>query len=309
MNDTQLGRFFFKLISSLIVIFLLDLAVGNILKHFYYKQESGSDYQATYAIDSVKADFLIMGSSRAANLFDTRIIQDQFGLSCYNTGRYGYPVFYHFALLEAILQRHKPKIVILSFDAGNLGINQDAYDRLSSLLPYYNNHPEIRPIVNLKGRYEKIKMLSSAYPYNSLLLPIISGNTAYSKGKYPTFNGYIPLDEQLKYPLREFDYTKDIKLDTVKINIYKAFIERCKKLDIQLFIICTPYIIKAKGIDLSVIEGKRIAKIYEIPFFDYSNDTTYTKRPQLFADFRHLNKNGVPIFTNEVSQRIKEISK
>ena len=226
-------------------------------------------------------------------------------MTCYNTGRYGYPIFYHFALLKAVTKRNTPQIAILSFDAGNFSVNQEAYDRLSSLLPYYKDHPEIQSVVDLKGPYEKVKMFSSIYPYNSLLLPIISGNTEASKKKYATINGYIPLNETIHGPLWKFDYTKEKILDSVKIQMYKDFIQLCIDAKIKLYIVCTPYMIEAKGIDKSIILGKSIAQQFTIPFLDYSRDTFYTSQPSLFADYRHLNRNGVKFFSNTIVDIIK----
>lgn len=296
--------FLLKLAAFFIVISLLDFGIGYVLKKHYFKQQAGYDYQATYAIDTTKADILIMGSSRAANLFNPDIFERSFSLSCFNTGRYGYPIFYHYALLKAVVKRHKPKIVILSFDAGNFSINQEAYDRLSSLLPYYSSHPEIRPVVDLKGPYEKLKMVSSIYPYNSLLLPIISGNTNYSKKKYATIKGYIPLKENITLPLMKFDYSIEKKLDTVKINIYKAFIKECIDSKIKLFIVCPPYMVDPVGVDHSINEAKKIAAEYATNFFDYSRDAFYANKPELFADYRHLNENGVGLFSKNVIEKI-----
>lgn len=301
--------FLLKLLAFFVLVILADLIIGNLLKKFYYKQQSGNDYLATYAIDKTEADILILGSSRAANLFNTQIFEKQFNMSCFNTGRYGYPIFYHYAVLKAVLKRDTPKIVILSFDAGNFSINQEAYDRLSSLLPYYKNHPEIRSIVELKGPYEKIKMFSAIYPYNSMLLPIISGNSLSSKTKHATINGYIPLNETINGPLRKFDYTIEKELDTIKVNTYKSFLQECIDSNIKLYIVCPPYMINAIGVDYSIIEAKKIAQQYKIFFFDYSRDTFYINKPQLFADYRHLNETGVELFSKSVIEKIKGTTK
>lgn len=306
ISNKQFGQFLIKAGAFFLLFSILDFGIGSLLKFFYYRQKAGNDYQATYAIDSTKADIVIFGSSRAANLFDTEIFERRLNMPCYNTGRYGYPVFYHYALLKAVTKRHIPKIAILSFDAGNFSVNQEAYDRLSSLLPYYNNHPEIRSIVDLKGPYEKIKMLSSIYPYNSLLLPVVSGNMESSKKKYATINGYIPLDETIQGPLWKFDYTREKVLDTVKINVYRDFIQLCIDAKIKLYIVCTPYKIEAKGVDKSITVGKSIAQEFKIPFLDYSRDSFYINQPSLFADYRHLNKKGVQLFSNTITEIILE---
>ncbi|MEP7108474.1 MAG: hypothetical protein ABI760_10840 [Ferruginibacter sp.] len=304
VKNSFLQLFIVKLIAFFAVVFLSDLVIGRLLKKYYFKQESGYYYQTTYAIDKTEADILIFGSSRAANLFNPEIFEKHFNMSCFNIGRDGHPLFYHYALLKANLKRHLPKIVILSFDAGNFSIKQEAYDRLSSLLPYYSYHPEIRPIVDLKGPNEKVKMLSAIYPYNSLLLPIIAGNSAFSKTKYATIKGYVPLKEIIKGPLKTLDYTIEKELDTIKVNTYRAFLKECRAANIKLYVVCPPYMINAIGVDYSITTAKKIAQEYNISFFDYSRDTSFINKPLLFADFRHLNEKGVELLANTVIVQI-----
>ena len=283
---------------------MIDLAGGAMLENFYFKQQSGYDYLTTYSIEKTNANILILGSSRAKNIYNTTIFEKQTGLTCYNTGRDGEPIFYHYAVLQAALKRYTPKIVILSFDAGNFSKNTEAYDRITALLPYYKNHPEIHSTVALKGPYEKLKLLSNIYPFNSLLLPIIAGNSENNKEKYINIKGFIPLEFFFSGPLKTFDYTKEKDLDGIKINTYKLFIQDCINHKVELYIICPPYIINPIGIDHSILEGKKIAQQYNIRFLDYSRDTSFTNNPSLFADFRHLNVNGVELFSYKVIDKI-----
>ncbi|MEP7142742.1 MAG: hypothetical protein ABI707_07720 [Ferruginibacter sp.] len=297
-------NFLLKLIAFFAVVYVADFAIGLFLKKFYFKQQSGYDYLTTYSIEKTKADVLVFGSSRAVNIFNTQIFENKLGLSCYNAGRYGEPVFYHYAVLKGVLKRYTPKIILLSFDAGNFNKSQEAYDRLAVLLPYYGNHPEIRQMAELKGPYEKLKLLSKIYPYNSLLLPIITGNTAYSKRKYVNFNGFIPAKTMFTGPLQIFDYTKEKELDSLKIDVYRSFIRDCISLNIQLYIVCPPYMINPIGTDHSIIAGKQIAQEYNIKFLDYSRDSFFIDKPALFADYRHLNERGVEIFSNMVIEKM-----
>lgn len=297
--------FIFKLTVFLAVTFSIDFFVGTGLKILYFQQKGGAEFATDYAINKTTDDILIFGSSRALSIFNPVIFQNSLNLPCYNAGRNGYPLFYHYAVLKANLKRHTPKLVILSFDAGNFNNNQDSYDRLSSLLPYYENHPEIRPVIELKGSYEKLKMISSIYPYNSLIIQIISGNTEFSKKKYPAIKGFIPLVNEIKGPLIKIDYTKETKLDSLKLVIYKSFLQLCINSKVRIVVVCPPYMIDANGVDKSIVEGKRIAAEHNIEFFDYSNDTFYTKQPKLFYDYKHLNDNGVSIFSQKIADRIR----
>jgi hypothetical protein len=304
-KNKSLKILFLKLLAFFAVVFILDMLIGNLLKKFYFKQEVGYDYLTTYSIEKTNADILFFGSSRSVNILNTDIFENQLGLSCYNVGRYGEPVFYHYAILKSVLKRYTPKMILLSFDAGNFSKKQEAYDMLAVLLPYYNDHPEIRPMVELKGPYEKLKLLSRIYPYNSLLLPIITGNKDYSKKKYANINGFMPLKRTFTGPLKTFDYTKEKELDSNKINIYKSFIRECANANIPLYIVCPPYMINSVGTDASIIAAKKIAKDYHIDFLDYSRDSFYIDKPRLFADFRHLNENGVELFNKEIIEKIK----
>lgn len=305
LNSNNLKSFFLKLLAFFIIIFFCDIVIGNILKEYYFKQKSGYDYQTSLAINQTTADIIILGSSRAVNIFNSNILENRLKMTCYNAGRNGHPLFYHYAVLKAILKRKIPKIVILSFDAKNFSIDQDAYDRLSTLLPFYQSHPEIKEIIELKSKFEKIKNLSAIYPYNSLLLPILNGNRESSKEKYKTVNGYYPLVGTMVEPLGGIKFDSKSVLDSIKVNTFKNLIYHCKQSGIKLYVVCTPYLIQSTEIDHSITEAKKIARENNINFFDFSQDTFYTKKPYLFADFRHLNEAGVQIFSNKIADMIK----
>lgn len=147
--------FLLKLTVLFAIVFILDISIGSVLRYYYFKQESSSQYRTTYSIEKTKADILIFGSSRANHHYNPDVFDNRMNLSYYNVGRDGNFIFYHYAVLKGVLKRYSPKIVILDFIHGEFRQNQDSYDRLSSLLPYYRSHSEMRSIINLKSKYEK----------------------------------------------------------------------------------------------------------------------------------------------------------
>ncbi len=304
LEDNGVKTFFIKLLFFAITVAAADIIIGKVLKKTYFRQKSGYDYLTTLSIKQAKDPVMIFGSSRAVNIFNPSVMEKVLNLPCFNAGRVGQSVFYHYAVLKSVLKRYTPEKIILSFDAGNFEKDQEDYDRISSLLPYYDSNPEIEPVINLKGPYEKIKNISSIYPYNSLLLPIVSGNLQKGKNRYDNIKGYIPIKKTIRGPLRTMDFTHKDILDSKKINIYKAFINECIKANIDLYIICPPYLVNAVGNDLSTETAKKIASEYNINFIDYSRDSFYTQQPQLFADFRHLNGKGADLFTEKVAALI-----
>ena len=146
-----------KLLVLFITLVFFDFIIGSLLNIFYFKQESGLQYRTTYSIEKTTADLLIFGSSTANHNYHPGIFQNRLNMSYYNVGRDGKSIFYHYAVLEAVLKRYTPKMIIYDFDEHEFSKDQESYDRLSSFLPYYKKHPEIRSIVDLKSPYEKYK--------------------------------------------------------------------------------------------------------------------------------------------------------
>lgn len=289
----------------LATVFSADLIIGTILEKLYKTQKYGDDYNTLFAIEKATPETLIIGSSRAENIFDPSIFKDELNTKTFNAGRGGQSIFYHYVILKAVLNRYTPKIVVLSMDRKDFAIDKTDYDKLSDLLPFYRDHPEIRVILNLKSPFEKIKMMSSIYPYNSLVFPILRGHLVNETRV--KFNGYKPLAKTITQSRPKINYDTYSKLDSIKINTYKKLISECKKAGVELFIVCPPYMVEATGTDQSIVIAKKIAADYQVPFFDASEDPEYISLKEYFADFRHLNETGSMVFSREMAQKIKKI--
>lgn len=300
-------RFFLlKLLIFIATVYVFDFVAGKLLQHFYFIQQSGLQYRTTYSMEKTTADMLVFGASRANHHYQTEVFEKEIpGYSVYNAGRDGNSIFYHYAVLKAILHRYTPKIVILDFENGALAKDEQSYDRIASLLPYYGRHPEIRAIVDLKSTYEKIKLYSNTYPFNSALLTIAIGNLELNKTRANDIKGYVPLKsvwtESIAYDTGTV--TRNI-LDTNKIACYENFIKDCKNQGTKVFIFVSPYYILFKNPDYSVLKGQEIAKKYNVDFYDYTADTVFTANRSLFSDLVHLNDSGARVYTKMVIQDI-----
>lgn len=295
-----------KTLVFLAILFLLDFSIGSILKYFYNKQTSGLLYRSTYSIDSTKAEILIFGASRANHHYVPDIFENRLHLSCYNTGRDGETIFYNYAILKCVLKRYSPKIAILDFSREEFLKNPNNYDRLSSLLPYYEDHPEIRSIVQLKSPYEKYKLLSKIYPYNSLIFSIGIGTTNLNTSRdfIKDEKGYVPLPEIWdKQPYVDTSSKKN-ELDSNTIKLFESFIKDCINSNVKPYIIISPVFSKYIYKDQSVIIARSIAKKYHVPFYNFIDDSTFLSQNRLFADAYHLNNEGAKVFTNKVIDTI-----
>jgi hypothetical protein len=296
----------FKFSVALIFLVCLDVIFGTIIRYFYFRQTSGPDFVTTYSIEKANAAIIIFGSSRANHHYHPGIFEEQLKLSCHNAGRDGFDILYNYAILKAVLSRYKPEIVILDLNTEEFRKIQGSYDKLSALLPYYKSHPEIRGIVDLKSKIEKIKTLSHVYPFNSTLSYIILGNTEFNRKRRNEINGYVPLMKTCSDSFNNFYVSNDYALDSKKVEIFEEFIKDCIDAKIKLYIINSPYFDRYQNSDKSIDIGQNIAKKYNVPFYDFLNDTAFINHRDLFYDGSHLNNEGATIFTIEIIEKIKK---
>ena len=299
-------RFFFRLILISFIIFLCDFCIGTILKFFYFRQSSGLLYRATYAIDSTKADILVFGSSRASHHYVPEQFTKIFKKSFYNTGRDGNFILYNLAIFNAIIKRYYPDMVIFDIRQDEFYKNVIRYDRLSSLLPYCKSHSEIQTIVRLKSPFEEIKLFSQIYPFNSLVLSIAIGNLEINKKRKPDHFGYVPIKKTMSFfsihELRRKETSTDFDLNA--LSAINDIIYKCKKNNIKLIFVNSPMYVMQKD-DLSYIQLKKIFEKNNINFYNFANHNIFVKDPTLFADPSHLNDGGAKLFSQLISDSIR----
>ena len=155
-------KYFKFLLFSLIFIFLGDFTIGKILGYYYPKVKTGYYYHTSHSINKTEAEILVFGHSRASHHYNPKIIEKMTGHSCFNAGRDGQSIFYHTSIFNSILKRHTPKIVVLEYD-GDFNYEKKHYDRISSLLPYYEENKDLGNVIELKSRFESCKLISKIY--------------------------------------------------------------------------------------------------------------------------------------------------
>ncbi len=290
----------------LALLIITDFFTGNVLKYLYSRQSSGWDYETKYSVEDTKADVLIFGASRAQQQYIPDFIEDSLNLTCYNVGRDGMPLFYHYAVLQAVLKRYTPKMILLDCEYGVLKKSESSYERLSCLLPFYKTHPEMRQVIELRSPFEKYKLQSYTYPFNSLIFKVLAGNLPSGKKKNATNKGYLQLNKSLNEPIKTIDYTEKYELDSLKVSMLQSFIDDCQKRDIKLFLICSPYYINPIGTDYSMTVIKETALANKTDWLDYSKKELFTSNSKLFDDTVHVNFTGAKIFSAMLAGDLKQ---
>ncbi len=283
-------RFVAKLILFLALLSFLDYTIGSILKTLYFKQKSGLNYNTTYSFLEMKEDVVIFGSSRAHRHYDPIVIGNKLNMTCYNAGRDAQSIYYYYAAHKSIIKRYTPKVYVLDINPGELYYNREYdYGKLEVLLPYYTSDEAIREIVSLRSRFERIKLLSKIYPYNSDLLTIIR----YNNLSRDDTKGYVPMYGQIRKTKIDTVQTPDSrKLDPIKLYYFRALISEIIDDGITLIVVISPMYEYPVYEEPSLATTRQILVEYEIPILNYLKDSRFLDHPELFHDVLHLNKEG-----------------
>jgi len=310
---------FLKIVIFIFLIFISDQVVGLILRELYFTQKAGPNQALIYSFNKCNADIIIFGASQASHNYDPRIISDSLKMSCYNAGQDGgHSILMQYAQILAILDRYSPKIIVLEFSPNTIVRYPGDYDRLSILLPYYAEYPQLRPIILLKSPYERVKLLSAIYPYNSNVINIVRFNIDFFAAREKDFDGYIPLEGEMSYVMLKPDQEKPVNkkhtvVDSNKVDALKKIISICREKDISLFIISSPIfhtVIEKQIPRSSVAEiSLEILRLNKVNYIDFSSDPTFAGHFEWFKDIAHLNENGAKVFSNMVVNEIRGIKK
>jgi hypothetical protein len=273
------------------------------MRHLYFKAKAGFDYHLIYSMDSTEAEIIILGSSRACRHYVPSILEDSLNKTCFNTGLDGNYIFNSYAVYKSIVKRYTPKIILFDFNPDVIYDGRESYDQLYSHLPFYEDHSEIKNIIDLRSKYEDIKLISKIYPFNSSLLRIAKGifrteDINELKGYTPLF-GHLPETTSLSYLSR-----KQSGIDENKVNVLNEMIADSHRRNIKLILVQSPmYIMVDQEASLTFIDS--LIALNGVTFWNYVNDTIFLK-PQYFRDISHLNDIGAHLFTNAVASRIKQ---
>lgn len=291
-------------IAVLIIMTILgDTLIGNVLNSLYFSDASIKN-ERLLAYKQSQKDIIIFGSSRAEAHFDPMIISQITGMSCYNMGFSGQNIYFHKAMLESVLEEYSPKAIVLELLDIDF-VKTDAIhdkEKLSVLLPLYAANKHAKQAIQLRGRTEKYKNLSSIYPFNSAVYAILRNNY------YPfvnNYNGYIPIHNKWEYAIDSTSDSKS-KIDEFKVKAIYDFIEKAQNRNCKVLITVSPYYMIRRDSLFNEI-SKRIRTRFDLEVFSLSQDRRFLDRRDLFADPMHLNTEGAKQFSEIISAKILKL--
>ena len=293
--------FWKKIFVFILCLILLDFLVGKALEHFYFTQKSGKLHNVTIALEQQTCEVLIFGSSRAMHHYDPEIITDTLGLSCYNIGYDGQSIMYCNGVLDVILERYTPKMIVLDINPMDFEETAGAYDLLYVLNPYAKRHPVLWNTLSLKTTAEKIKHLSSIYPYNSMILRIAAGNIP-GKRKDTSDNGFTA--QEGTWPdIAKSEFYPAVTLDMNKIDAFNSFCLKCSENNIKLYVVVSPMYKLVENTSSTIDYLIQKCSTSNILFIDYTSVNKYANNAY-FLDPDHLNVIGSNLFSKDIAHKI-----
>jgi hypothetical protein len=236
------------------------------------------------------------------------VFENKLNMSCYNAGVQGQGILFLSVIEEIILARTKPKILVLNIDEEWFIKSAESYDRLVDLHPYYTKYPKnIKPILDLKSKYEHLKMAVKSYRLNSTIVHIVK----YLLVPQIDQNGYNPLYDKMSPP--DFtpqpvvtQNTETIKsdIDSNFVNAFNKVIKLANNSNIELLFISSPTVEGTKSKNESSEMMNDLILKSGFPFLDFSDDKHFVYRYELFFDSDHLNNEGAILFSGLVSDFI-----
>ena len=301
----KLNRNFTFIIVLLFSFVVLDQFTGLILSHFYFSDAAKRNDQLVYGIFESRDEIMTFGSSRAQHHYNPAVITKETGMTCFNMGYGGQNIYFHKALLQSILIRYQPKLIILELMNIDIEKTAPSHDRekLGVLLPFYKKSRWLREAVLFRGESEKYKTLSGIYPFNSTIYQIYRNNWWPMNNH---INGYIPIRKVWN---REIQTTseKAFMPDSSKIAALFDFIRLTQDRGCKILIAISPHFVRKSGISGKEQIVSAIRENYGLEALNLEQDSSFLANPSYFADPFHLNDKGAELYSAIIAQKVKEI--
>jgi hypothetical protein len=294
------------IIGIILCLITSDIVIGYCCKYYIKNHQlTGRYHPLDKLIKEVDTDIILIGNSAILNSLNPEIIEDSLSMTCYNGGITGQGVFFFETIIDCILQRHTPKMIIVGLRPEEVGgsIGEGIYDVLK---PYYGmGYRSIDDHFNKTSGFNRLLLHSNLLRYNTIwvrvLLYMLLDNTTYPE------NGFMPMGKPSKTPqLHHIErYEEPVK---AKLDCIERIIQKCEARDIDIAICFPPTLSSFKQDNIPCVNTvEEICRLYNTPCFIDYNNKYYLSHPELFYDPGHVNKIGADLYTKNISKQLQHI--
>lgn len=305
-------RFGVTVLAVLALVFVADRVIGRVMDKTLPMISNQGDAGKTYfSLYDVNTPIVIVGSSRASHHYVTEMIEDSLKMPAYNVAIDGCFFSYNSCVINSILDRYTPKLII--WENGNEYLYDSISDPLESLYPYYSqNEWVMRAIQEELPWTEYLRLNSNLYRYNSKIHRILTRYMTRHSFVDGTIKGYEPspkkrLKKQLELEKEELESTT---LSKSKIERFRSTLERAQTMGVRIVVVDSPKYKLRTYENLSASKMQEICERYGALYLDNSQIAFFLDHPELFNDAVHLNDDGAKIYTslflNEINHYLSD---
>lgn len=296
-------RFVYSIISLVALVIVGDWAVGRCLRNTFEHTRCDEIGRQNYICDSVNADIIVLGSSRALHHYVPSIITDSTGLSCYNCGFENEGIVFHYALLRQLQQRYQPKLIIYEltydYDVQYLSWRPANLKHLHTMAGLSCRDSILRSV----DPWERVSMISNIYPFNSQIFTTWASRKPTTYDAADVDHGYIPQYKQMhlepEWTYRPMKHDKTI--DSLKVSYLKKLIVENAG---RLMVVVSPRYLSPEHDIFGLVE--KLCHEHGVPFVCMISDPIITHDITLWDDDGHLNHKGALAFTRQLIPHIKQ---
>lgn len=295
-------KFIFKIIIIFTIVAILDYFFGVVMGHVVNNINVGGQGRDNYICNVAEEDILVFGSSRAVHHYNSTILEDSLGMSCYNCGEEANGFILSYGRLLMALERHCPKVIIQDITAEFDLHKNDNHKYLGWLKTRYER-AGVSEIFDAIDKTESYKMKSQMYRYNSKFLQnIFVYLTSVSTDM--GIKGYRPINEPFdSMKIAKTEKPDDKEIDSLKIEFIHRYLELAQ--NSKIYFVVSPIWYGMDSEEIAPIA--QICKERNIPLFDFSNNPKYVHNDEYFKDGTHLNAFGADEFTKDLIKEIKSL--
>lgn len=294
---------FLKFIITVVLVIaiagVIDMSAGVILDNISSKIATTGDFGKKYhTYYETTADVVVVGSSRAAHHYNSSIIEDSLHLSTFNSGVDGCFFLDNACVINSILDRYTPKLIIWEFKPEYLYKHKDI---INESFPFYGQIQSTTEIIDQFCDFGTTTRLaiSRLYRYNSKVLRILLRYEGNNK-KLDPLNGFEPsslCSTSLKKLIQQVN--DSLPIDEHRKQLFIRTLKRVHDCGCNIVLANSPIY----EIPLNINDQKAtfisLCKNLNVPFFDNTH-LSLLEDPKYFHDAVHLNYIGADIYTNYV---------
>jgi hypothetical protein len=306
-------KLFLSLLALNALLFVLDRAVGAGMAHLFRtstNEEEGDRFGRAIA---AQPEVVISGSSRALHHYVADSLGTMLGARVYNLGRDGaWGGLYQYGAAAILLRHGTPRLWILDVFPQSYS-EPEVRDYLSCFLPYVDQEPAAAEVAVQRSRWERIRMLSKTYPYNSLLVSLLApklGKAAHPRDGYLELMGVMAVDttHAPQAPKGSGPFPRD----PLKMKYLRKAIALLKSHGVEVIAVRSPQFVAGEA---ARAQDRRIradcARVYgelRVRYLDFSPlDHPEYADARLYQDAEHLNGTGALRFTRALADSISAL--